>query len=461
MYWSYSWHIPCILCIIWPSRLLEIWSIALPLLLPNICLIHFMCVLVNTFNPISQIPGECKLGIVYNLSYTLHQLIVSAVWANQRITAQYVPTESCAMFWYLHINSSRNAFAWLNDTIRTDLGAMFNIQRRLLQIIYFILGQYAKLFCQVITELFILCTRIGTQNKCQNYGMHFLATQMLSSLDGGSTLPPFCSIHIKMWRWSRGTASPLAISVCLYQQKLFWYHQNPYIPTEAKLYPKKPKCTHTVNRAFFVYYIKLCASFQIHRWIQTGVTARKCSIRVEIGDILSCVTLKFDGWPWKTIGYLFHTTSSFVHNVKSIGEVKLGLQPGNAQFGSKLVIFCPAWPWNLMDDLKNNRAPLLYYIKLCASFQSHGRIQTGVTVRKRSIQVKISHFLSRLTLKLWRMTLKNNMAPLLCNLKLCASFHSHRWIQTGVTVRKRQFGSKSRIFLGMWPWNLMEDPVKQ
>ena len=29
------------------------------------------------------------------------------------------------------------------------------------------------------------------------------------------------------------------------------------------------------------------------------------SIRVEIGDILSRVTLKFDGWPWKTIGHLF------------------------------------------------------------------------------------------------------------------------------------------------------------
>ena len=35
------------------------------------------------------------------------------------------------------------------------------------------------------------------------------------------------------------------------------------------------------------------------------------------------------------------------------------------------------------------------------------------------------------------MTLKNNRGPLLCYFKLCASFHSHWWIQTGVTVRKR------------------------
>ena len=87
------------------------------------------------------------------------------------------------------------------------------------------------------------------------------------------------------------------------------------------------------NRALLLYYIKLCASFQIHRWIETEVTVRKHSIRVKIGDFLSCVTLKFDGWPWKTIGHLFNTTPSFEHHFKSIGAFKLELQSGNAQFG--------------------------------------------------------------------------------------------------------------------------------
>ena len=105
------------------------------------------------------------------------------------------------------------------------------------------------------------------------------------------------------------------------------------------------------NRAPLLYYIKLCVSFQIHRWIQTEVTVRKRSIRVKIGDFLLFVTLKFDGWPWKTIGHLFYTTSSFVHHFKSIGEFKLKLQSWNAQFGSKSAIFCPVWPWNLMHDL--------------------------------------------------------------------------------------------------------------
>ena len=61
------------------------------------------------------------------------------------------------------------------------------------------------------------------------------------------------------------------------------------------------------DRAHLLYYIKLCASFEIHRWSQTWVTVRKRSIWVKIGNFLSGLTLKFDGWQWKTIGniYLF------------------------------------------------------------------------------------------------------------------------------------------------------------
>ena len=33
----------------------------------------------------------------------------------------------------------------------------------------------------------------------------------------------------------------------------------------------------------------------------------------------SRVTLKFDGWPWKTIGHLFYVALSFVHHFKAIG----------------------------------------------------------------------------------------------------------------------------------------------
>ena len=163
------------------------------------------------------------------------------------------------------------------------------------------------------------------------------------------------------------------------------------------------------NRAPLLYHIKLCASFQhvqSHGWIQTGVTVQKLSIWVKISNFLSCVTLKFDGrpkkttghlfyvasssvhhfiaisefklevqsgdaqsgsksmfflsrmtlkfdrWPWKTIGHLFYATSSFVHHFVAIGEFKLELQSGSAQFGTKSMIFLAVWPWNLTDYLK-------------------------------------------------------------------------------------------------------------
>ena len=192
-----------------------------------------------------------------------------------------------------------------------------------------------------------------------------------------------------------------------------------------------------------------------------------------------------------------------VHHIKSFGEFKLKLQSGNAQFGSKSAICCPVWPWNLMDDLEkqkgissilhqalciifkpwmnsnwsyspetlnsgqnqqflvscdleiwrmtlnNNRAPLPCCFKPCASFHSHQWIQTRVTLRKRPIWVTIDIFFVPCDLEIWQMTLKNNRTPLLCYFKLCASFCSHWWIKTGATVRKPPIGVKSQ---NRWPW---------
>ena len=135
-----------------------------------------------------------------------------------------------------------------------------------------------------------------------------------------------------------------------------------------------------------------CAAFCSHWWIQTGVTVWKRLIWVKIDDFFSGVTLKFDGWPSKTIGHLFYATSSFVQHFIAIGAFKLELQSGNSQFWSKSTIFspCDLEIWRM--TLKNNRAPLLCYFKLCAAFRTHWWIQTGVTVRKRPIWVKFDVF---------------------------------------------------------------------
>ena len=112
------------------------------------------------------------------------------------------------------------------------------------------------------------------------------------------------------------------------------------------------------------------------------------------------MTLQFDAWPWKTIGHLFYSTSSFVHHFVAIGEFKLELQSGNAQSRSNSTIF-----------------------RAC-------------------------------DLEIWQMTLKNKRVPLLSNIKLYASFHHHMWIQTGVTVWKRLSWVVTSVTLtfDLWPW---------
>ena len=190
----------------------------------------------------------------------------------------------------------------------------------------------------------------------------------------------------------------------------------------------------------------LFASFRSHWWIQTGVTVRKRQIWVKFDDFLA------------------------------------------------------VWPEIWLVTLKNNRSPLLSYFKLCVSFHTHWWIQTGVTVRKRPIWVKINYFFSRVTFKLdgwpwktighlfydtltfvqetlnsgqnrrflepcdlaiWRMALQNNRVPLLYYFKLCVSFRSHWWIQTGYTVRKRPIWVKFDDFRAAWPWNLTDGLEKQ
>ena len=67
---------------------------------------------------------------------------------------------------------------------------------------------------------------------------------------------------------------------------------------------------------------------------------------------------------------------------------------------------------------------------------------------------QIWRFLEPCDLEIWRMTLKNNRAPLLSNIKLYASFHHHMRIQTGVTVRKWLSWVVTSVTLtfDLWPW---------
>ena len=94
----------------------------------------------------------------------------------------------------------------------------------------------------------------------------------------------------------------------------------------------------------FVHYFKSIGEFKLE--LQSG----NAQFRSKSAIFLFRVT--FDGWLWKTIGHLFYAMLSFVHHFKAIGAFKLELQSGNARFGSKSAIFCPQWSWNWTDDLE-------------------------------------------------------------------------------------------------------------
>ena len=136
------------------------------------------------------------------------------------------------------------------------------------------------------------------------------------------------------------------------------------------------------------------------------------------------VTLQFHLWPWKIIGHLFYSTSNSVHHFIDIGELKLELQSRNALFGSKSTIFFRRvtlqfhlWPWTRQ---------IWGIWKLRPAYSP----ETPNSGQKRWCFVPCD-------LEIWWMTLENNRAPLLCCFKLCATFHNHQWIQTGVAVQKR------------------------
>ena len=105
------------------------------------------------------------------------------------------------------------------------------------------------------------------------------------------------------------------------------------------------------NMAPLLYYIKLCVSFKSIGEFKLELRSGSAQFGSKLAIFLSRVTLKFDRWPWKTIGHIFCTPSSFVHHFKAMDEFKLELQSWNAKFGPKLAIFCLVWPWNLMDNI--------------------------------------------------------------------------------------------------------------
>ena len=172
-------------------------------------------------------------------------------------------------------------------------------------------------------------------------------------------------------------------------------------------------------------YFKLFASFRSYWWIQTRVTVRKRQIWVKFDNCFSRVTLKFDWWPWKTIGHPFYPISSFVYHFIPIGEFKLELQSGNTLFGSKSTIFfnrvtfkLDRWPWKTIGHL------FMLLQALCII--SYPLVNSNWSYSPETPDLgQNQQFFELCDLQAWRMTLKNNRAPLLWYIMLCASYQCH------------------------------------
>ena len=145
------------------------------------------------------------------------------------------------------------------------------------------------------------------------------------------------------------------------------------------------------NRAPLLSIIKPYAWFHHHMWIQTGVTVRK-----RLSWVVTSVTLTFDLWPWPfawtLLWSLVITPENFMmirwweHSQKGVTDrhsSNWSYSPETPKLGQNGWLFAPSVLEIWQMTLKNKRAPFLSTIKLCASFQHHMLIQTGVTVQKR------------------------------------------------------------------------------
>ena len=138
-----------------------------------------------------------------------------------------------------------------------------------------------------------------------------------------------------------------------------------------------------------------------------------------------------------------NSTWNYSSETPNLGQIRQFLEP------------CDLEIWHM--TLKNTRAPLLCYFKLCASLCSHRWIQAGVTVRKRPIWVKINDFVSRVTLQydVWHW-------KTIGHLFYATSSFVHHFVAIGdfkleLQSGNAKFGSNSTIFRAVWPCNLMDD----
>ena len=132
----------------------------------------------------------------------------------------------------------------------------------------------------------------------------------------------------------------------------------------------------------------------------------------------------------------------------------MSYSPETPNLGQIRRLFLAVWPWNLTDDLGKQYGTSSTLLQaLCIILQPLVKSNWSCSPETPNLG-QIWRFLEPCDLDIWWMTLKNNRAPLLSNIKLYASFHHHMSIQTWVTVRKRLSWVVTSVTLtfDLWPW---------
>ena len=116
--------------------------------------------------------------------------------------------------------------------------------------------------------------------------------------------------------------------------------------------------------------------------------------------------------------------------------------------------FLEPWDLEIWRMTVKKRALILCYLSFVHHFVAIGEFKLELESGNTQPGSNSTFLLEPCDLEIWRMTLKNNRAPLLSIIKLYASFHHHMWIQTGVTVRKRLSWVLTPVTLtfDLWPW---------
>ena len=107
------------------------------------------------------------------------------------------------------------------------------------------------------------------------------------------------------------------------------------------------------------------------------------------------------------------------------------LPSGNTQIRTRSLVFHPAWPWIIWPWKTIGH---LFYATSSLCIISKPSVNSNWSYSPENLT--LGQNWRFFVLEIWRMTLKNNRAPLLCHFKLCASFCNHQWIQSRVTVQK-------------------------